>query len=429
MTGSKSFNSKLTLLAERAMKVGCHSGDEQTKKWMLALAVRLHYTELPSAQSLYDKVQDLKRSCIAEFKHLYAEFVDEYPDRAEEIPKAIFANAYADEAPHPVELSGLNAIAEAIPLRKNSRLLKKGKPLTERLNAEEALNHATKTDDDDVGKQPVVKQEQVKREPPMVKQECVKREDVVKDELDSSDDEEVIMLKLKLAKQRVKRERLSTSPSASPVRASGSAVSVSRSEDGGFHLTSLPKAEVKEEPKAGVKEEPKAEDEDVPKHEDLDEWTKAAIDALKKRNMKKAEADKAAGAGHKTKTEDDAAGNDAATGKNGGAMKRPSSAMKRPAASIKHEPPKKISKAETIRAIEPQYKMKPKMPVMPKNGSSPKPVRYWGGVIYTARASKKFRALKVAGNNYTEASASWGGEKPTQASWNKCLDAIHSHYK
>jgi hypothetical protein len=49
---SKSFNSKLTLLVERAMKVGCHSGEEQTKKWMLALLVRLHYKELPSAHSL-----------------------------------------------------------------------------------------------------------------------------------------------------------------------------------------------------------------------------------------------------------------------------------------------------------------------------------------------------------------------------------------
>jgi hypothetical protein len=102
--------------------------------------------------------------------------------------------------------------------------------------------------------------------------------------------------------------------------------------------------------------------------------------------------------------------------------------MKKPAASIKHESPKKLSKAEANRAVEPHSKVKPSMPLLPKDGSSPKPIKYWGGIIYTARAAKKFRALKVAGNNYTEASASWGADKPTKASWDKCLAAIHNHY-
>ena len=49
------------------------------------------------------------------------------------------------------------------------------------------------------------------------------------------------------------------------------------------------------------------------------------------------------------------------------------------------------------------------MSVMPKklsaNSPNPKPVRYWGGVIYSAVKAKKFRALKVRGDAYTESSA------------------------
>ena len=437
---SKSFNSKLTLLVERAMKVGCHSGEEQTKKWMLALLVRLHYKELPSAQSLYDKVQDLKRTCKAEWKNIYAEFIDEFPENAEELPQAIFGVAYADEAPHPVELSGLNAIAKGIPLRENSKLLKKGKPLQDRLDAEKALHDADRTEDHDFREQPVLKHEQ-----PVVKQERVKLEPVVNDEPHSpiSDDEEVIMLKLKLAKVRAKRERLSPSPSPSPAvtRASGSAVSVSRSEDGGFRLSAKPKLEPESpteqddvKPKAEVKDELSAGGAgETPKLEDLDAYTRAAIESLKARNAKKDEADKKASAAKKADAKKDEAENNAADTQKAEPMKRPASGMKRSAASINHESPKKkLSKPSVQRdksaAVEPQSKVKPKMPLLPRDGSSPTPVKYWGGIIYTARASKKFRALKVKGNAYTEASASWGREKPTKAAWDKCLTAIHNHY-
>ena len=436
---SKSFNSKLTLLVERAMNVGCHSSEEQTKKWMLALLVRLHYKELPSAQSLYDKVQDLKRTCKAEWKNVYAEFIDEFPENAEELPQSIFGVAYADEAPHPVELSGLNAIAKAIPLRENSKLLKKGKPLQDRVDAEKALRDVDRTDDHDFQEQPVLKHEQPVVTPKRVKLEPVNDEP----HSPTSDDEEVIMLKLKLAKVRAKRERLSPSPSPSPAvtRASGSAVSVSRSEDGGFRLSAKPKLEPESpteqddvKPKAEVKDELSAGGAgETPKIDDLDAYTRAAIESLKARNAKKDEADKKASAAKKADAKKDEAENNAADRQKAEPMKRPASGMKRPAASINHESPKKkLSKPSVQRdksaAVEPQSKVKPKMPLLPRDGSSPAPVKYWGGIIYTARASKKFRALRVKGNAYTEASASWGGEKPTKAAWDKCCTAIHNHY-
>ena len=69
----------------------------------------------------------------------------------------------------------------------------------------------------------------------------------------------------------------------------------------------------------------------------------------------------------------------------------------------------------------PKSKIMASMPSIPKDGSSPRPVKYWGGIIYTATKAKKFRALKKRGDRYTEASASWGTDKPTKAAWTKCV--------
>ena len=77
----------------------------------------------------------------------------------------------------------------------------------------------------------------------------------------------------------------------------------------------------------------------------------------------------------------------------------------------------------------PKSKIHKAMPALPKDGSSPKPVKYWGGIIYTAAKAKKFRALKERGNPYTEASASWGGDKPTTEAWTKCVKAIEKHHQ
>ena len=453
---SKSFNGKMALLVERAMKIGCHSGDEQTKKWMMALLVRLHYTELPSAQTLYDKIQDLKRACQSEFKMLYAEFLDEYPEQAEELPKAIFTAAYADEAPHPIELSGINAIAEAIPLRKNSKLLKKHKtPMAERLDAEKALRDSAKTDDHNF-RAGTAADASVKAEP-LVKAEP--RE--VKMEVCSSDEDEAVIraaYELKIARIRAKRE-MPTSPSAS-----GSAVSVSRTADGGFCLSTKAKTEssspIKQEdvkPETEVKHEAEkpsaAATAETPSLEDLDPYTQAALNSLRKRNVVKkmeAEAAKAqktapseapkTGSSNATKTGSSKAPK---TGSSKAPKKTPAAAgKKRPAAAkttvekqviIKHESkPAASAKPAAKRgsaAVKLECpKVKPSMPSLPKDGSNPKPVNYWGGIIYTARAAKKFRALKVKGDTYTEASASWGGDKPSKASWDKCLIAIKDHH-
>ena len=400
----KGFNSKMTLLVERAMKVGCNGGDEQSKKWCMALLVRLHYKDLPSAQTLYDKIQDLKRAWTSEYQQLYMERIDEYPEHPRDLPKSIFAAAYADEQPHPVQLSGINAIADAIPLRKNSRLLKKQKqPLPERVNAEKAISDAM-TDSHRA-------HVQVKSEAPSV---AVKPLGAVKTEM-SDDDADAAIIKaeyeLKIAKLRaVKRERLESASSgldkALPPTTAGGRVQVHRSSDGSYSLTSTPKLEV---PKKEVEEH--AEEGAVPQLEDLDEYTKAAIDALKIRNASKKSGAPTAPAG--------ASKNDCIRKRPACASASSASLMKRPAAA----------KQKAVVTIEKEPKATPNMPTMPGDGSNPRPVHYWGGIIYTARASKKFRALRVKGNTHTESSASWGGEKPNKAAWLKCVQAITAHYK
>ena len=71
------------------------------------------------------------------------------------------------------------------------------------------------------------------------------------------------------------------------------------------------------------------------------------------------------------------------------------------------------------------------MKVMPskigKDGKNPKRVNYKGGCIYTSFKAKKFRALKVRGDNYTEASASWGQAAPSSKAWKRCVEAIDKH--
>ena len=88
---------------------------------------------------------------------------------------------------------------------------------------------------------------------------------------------------------------------------------------------------------------------------------------------------------------------------------------------------KKTKKAEAVKAepvVIPKGQIMTSMPKLPADGSNPAPVPYGKGIIYTSRRNKAFRALRVRGNNYTESSRSWGGDKPAKAAWVSCVKAI-----
>ena len=55
-------------------------------------------------------------------------------------------------------------------------------------------------------------------------------------------------------------------------------------------------------------------------------------------------------------------------------------------------------------------------------------VHYKGGVIYTALKTKKFRSLRVRGDNYSEKACSFKVRSPKEA-WIDAVAAIDSHHK
>ena len=93
-----------------------------------------------------------------------------------------------------------------------------------------------------------------------------------------------------------------------------------------------------------------------------------------------------------------------------------SAAMKRPAA--------KMAPLDATRAT-----IMKSMPKLPTDGSKIAPVLHNGGVVYTSLLKRSLRALKARGDNYSEASASWGQTEPTKAAWKTVIDAIDNHKK
>ena len=432
-SADNSFHSKMTLFVERSMTIGCTKPTEETLKWGLAMLLLCHYRQVPKPRDIYDKLQDFKRAFVAEARPFFFDHLEEFPAMPEHLPGPIFAHAYKQWTPVCIQFAGINTVADSIPLRSNSKLLKKGKSKAE----VDALDAAFgETDDVSPSKRTHVKHEpadspkatRVKHEPDLA---------------DSDDDPEVILLKqeyaLKLAQLKAKKRMAAKHE---PAELSGR-VLVDRKSDGSLQIMT-------KKLETPVKYEPTEAEPPAPNEADLDPYTKAALAAMEARHAKKNDQKK--GAACKRPACSDAAGehgtNDATRSKLSAAptstsMKKcvPAKAKKEPAKA------KKEPKAEPTTKTEPKGKAEPKrkaaadddevpkskihkaMPALPKDGSSPKPVKYWGGIIYTAAKAKKFRALKVRGNPYTEASASWGGDKPTKEAWTKCVKAIEEHHQ
>ena len=272
---------------------------------------------------------------------------------------------------------------------------------------------------------------------------------------DSDDDPDIIVVKkeyeLKLAQMRaaaVKKE---------PVvkREQSDRLVVHRNPDGRVHVTQRPP---KDEPPA----KPDAAEPKAPTEDELDPWTRAAMASMNARDKAKKDAAKLTQTDKRKRDADsDTAPADAATpragvmrrpaantagpvikkGKNAGKKKKSKKAPKTNNEPMKVKKEPKV-KTEPMKSGKKQIKSDPDEPEVPKSkimksmpnklpsdGSSPKPIKYWGGIIYTAAKAKKFRALRVRGDRWTEASASWGGDKPSKDAWRKCVKAIDDHHK
>ena len=108
----------------------------------------------------------------------------------------------------------------------------------------------------------------------------------------------------------------------------------------------------------------------------LDPYAKASLDALRTRNEKKRD----------EKAEE-------------------ARIAKRPASKVKKEVQREVKKGVKDEITEvPKAQIMKMMPKATNPDAKVKPVHYWGGVIYTAVKMKKFRALNVRGDEYSECS-------------------------
>ena len=86
---------------------------------------------------------------------------------------------------------------------------------------------------------------------------------------------------------------------------------------------------------------------------------------------------------------------------------------KRPAAAVEDVPKSKILK---------------QMPKVPSDGSNPPPVFYHGGVIYTSRQTKRFRALPRRGDMSHEKNTKWTNKSPSLADWKKAVQSMDAMF-
>ena len=451
MDTNKGINQKMTLMVEIAMRIGLTKPTEDSYKWSMAMLLVCHYKEVPSPRTIYDKLQDFKNTWDCEKKAWYFDHIENYPEQPVHLPKQIYEHAYADAEPVMMHFAGINTVASSIPLRRNSKLLKNARTRGESQALETAYQEMqpqrtpSKHTRSMRSRSSSIQLGDATSEP----EEC---------EPDMDDAEAALRkdFELKLAQLRAQKAPVALAP-----QLRGRLV-IARQPDGALSLGSESTAAV--EPRAGPNQEPvKPEPKPLVKHElnekdnadagaappvptisDLDPWTRAAMQSLEDRHTAKlakdretkgktksdggktttptavkAQRDKTAkGQASKIKAEAKIKaekGTTAKATKATAAMRRPAASMKRPAAATNDA---ELSKAQIMKA----------MPSLPADGSNPRPIHYWGGIIYTAAQAKKFRALKERGNNYSEASASWGGPKPTKAAWTKVVKSIADHY-
>ena len=123
----------LTMVAkmERAVfrlnSYGCHHPHEQTIKRVLGILLLTHFAEYPSYNDVYAMVQDMKGVIDSNRKPSGLPVIERYPELPCDLPDSIKSAALdATDPPVSVQLVGLQSIVDKhIPLRKSSRLLKK----------------------------------------------------------------------------------------------------------------------------------------------------------------------------------------------------------------------------------------------------------------------------------------------------------------
>ena len=126
----KAMPSRKQIIMHRLNKLGIRSLDPKTVRAALSIVMLLTYKngEWPNSWSLYEEVQEFSRifSSMKTAWHCQAQAPTTYPDDPHALPREVFDYAYdATDPPVPMSFPGLSAVADKVPLRNTSRLLRK----------------------------------------------------------------------------------------------------------------------------------------------------------------------------------------------------------------------------------------------------------------------------------------------------------------
>ena len=426
----KSVSAKMTKAIERLSLLGVRNYDENTYKWLLAVILVSHYEELPCARDIHCKLQDLKQVRTVEKKAFPHEWIVTYPETPADLPAHIYNWAYSDEGPANRDMIGIKAIGKKIPLRKNSLLLKECKVKSG--SVEDSQFAYARTAAVKVTSQPAIKLEPLKSE--REASPDTEDSDVELAALRAQYLADVAKLKVKrrssssahhalaqglqgiadAKKEKVKEEKVKEEP-VDPVM---DGIVLKVEADGSLHLQALgdgPSPDHGADP-PHVCKTPVAAAASKPGEitfEELDDYSKAAIAALDKRNTKKAadakEKKAAAKAAKKAADSDDPL-------------------LKRPAAA--GGAVKKVKTGATAKLEAVEVDSSKIMAAMPSgNSGKVAPVAYKGGIIYTTFAKRTFRALRDRGDDYSETSKAWGSKRTQKEAWAEAVAAIDEHHK
>ena len=441
----QSWHSKMTCLVERAMSLGVLNPDEHSIQLMLSMLVMLHYKEaVPSNTELFAKLHELKGVIQAERKQYpnHLQQLKSYPEKPQDMDPDAFAYAYGDSEPVTVSLPGVESLAKTkVACRSNSKLLKL-EP-----KAPSATTAAASK----------MKLESVKQEHEQEHAPCssFKGEDMPRDAVEQklyadykvelwkhratlvlghkhakhAEDAPVVAatqhLRPKLELMPPKKEvpswdwlnqhhgLRSVEPFDSLEDANEKALKdVQDAKDKALKALKMPEDDAPpEKVQKTIEKAKKGEDSDS----DLsDEFAKAAIAGLGKRNTKR----KAASAEAKRE-----ASSQAKLAK----MRKPAAA-KLEAVKVEKKVMPAAAKVEIVEV--PVAKIVKAMPKDVADGcTNPAAVHYNGGVIYTVQKNKCFRALRTRGDKYTETTKSWGKKLKKSEAWKACVEAIDNQRK
>ena len=419
----KFFAAKMTRMVERMHSIGITTPHEQTFKWMLAVLLACHYDELPRAKMIFDKLNELKQITVAEKKPYPFDKITTYPST----PSELHAHAYTGQQPISVTLSGIHSIADRIPLRKSSNLLKNDtasgmkhecfKEEPSPMSVPSVKLQAVKNEhDSSITLQPVgAHPSQVPCAPQMPPDSSTI---LVVAPIDPHEESLLATYKGDVWRHRAQLHGvLAQAPSPPPV--AKPALYAATDRDGSLMLKSFVPTETKAEPVSEVKPEAAASSAD---DEGLDDYAKAALNAFSSRSSKKKE---------ELKTKRKAA---SAAAKSL-AMKKTKKTMVKVKKSLHKAAIKKAPKAEVkseSKAVKSESKADYKMLTSASAlDSCPTgrslPLLYKTGIIYTVVDQRKFRALKTRGDKNSESCCSWGKLKSKETAWAKAIKAIDDH--